>query len=51
MNDPRDPEQDRLDEALDEELDGTFPASDPPGVTQPHPHPKRDPAVEDLDEG
>ncbi|MBL8551791.1 MAG: hypothetical protein JNJ73_17525 [Hyphomonadaceae bacterium] len=25
-----------LDEELDEELDQTFPASDPPSVTQPH---------------
>ena len=26
------------DERLDEALDESFPASDPPAITQPHPH-------------
>ena len=46
--DPGKPDPDE--EALDEALEETFPASDPPAVTQPHPHPFRDPADEDLDE-
>ncbi len=33
MADPED-----LDEELDEELEETFPASDPPGIVQPHEH-------------
>ena len=32
---PQDPEQDRLDRALDEGLEETFPGSDPVSVTQP----------------
>ena len=34
----------KLDEELEEGLEGTFPASDPPAVTQPvhhEPHPKK----------
>ena len=30
----QDPEQEKLDAELDEELEGTFPASDPPKVTR-----------------
>lgn len=35
MPGPKDPEQARRDKELDDELDGTFPASDPPSITQP----------------
>jgi len=38
---PQDPEQDRLDRALDEGLEETFPGSDPVSVTQP-PRSKQD---------
>jgi len=31
-------EKERIDERLDEALKGTFPASDPPEVIQPHGH-------------
>ena len=34
---PKDAEKRRLDEALDEGLEETFPASDPVNVTQPPP--------------
>ena len=34
---PQDPEQKRLDRALDEGLEETFPGSDPVNVTQPAP--------------
>jgi hypothetical protein len=34
---PADPVQRKLDEKLDEALDDTFPASDPPAVTEPAP--------------
>ena len=40
-----DAEQARRDHELDEELEDTFPASDPPSITQPH-----DPDGEDEDE-
>ena len=34
---PVNPTQRRLDEMLDEALDDTFPASDPPAITEPAP--------------
>ena len=43
------PEEHR-EQQLDEALAESFPASDPPAVTAPRPHPYRDPAVERLDE-
>lgn len=46
---PQTPEEHR-ERLLDEALEETFPASDPPAVTAPRPHPHRDPAVERLDE-
>ncbi len=46
---PLTPEEQR-EQQLDEALEETFPASDPPAVTAPRPHPRRDPAVETLDE-
>ena len=36
---PVNPAQRRLDEMLDEALDDTFPASDPPAITEPAPTP------------
>ena len=42
--------EERREQQLDEALEETFPASDPPAVTAPRPHPYRDPAVERLDE-
>ena len=36
MPDPKTDEQKHLDEVLDDQLDDTFPASDPPSITQPH---------------
>ncbi len=36
MADPRTPEKAHLDALLDDALDDTFPASDPPALTQPH---------------
>ena len=42
---PADPEQTRRDHELDQELEDSFPASDPPSITQPH-----DPDGEDEDE-
>ena len=42
---PADPEQTRRDHELDQELEDSFPASDPPSITQPH-----DPGGEDEDE-
>jgi hypothetical protein len=44
---PADPAQRRLDEMLDEALDDTFPASDPPAITEPAPTPPED-GVEDA---
>ena len=34
--------REHLDEELDEALDETFPASDPPAITNPHSHPTTD---------
>ena len=45
-----DPAHDARELALDEALEETFPASDPPAATTPRPHPYRDPADEDLRE-
>ncbi|MEH6665391.1 MAG: hypothetical protein V7678_11105 [Brevundimonas sp.] len=45
MPDPIDPEQSHRDDELDQELEDSFPASDPPSITQPH-----DPDGEDEDE-
>ena len=42
---PADPEQTRRDHELDQELEDSFPASDPPSITQPH-----DPDGEEEDE-
>ena len=42
---PADPEQTRRDHELDQELEDSFPASDPPSITQPH-----NPEGEDEDE-
>jgi len=36
------PNPDSEEERLDEGLEESFPASDPPSQTQPHPHPKAD---------
>lgn len=44
MPDPKDPEQKARSRELDQELDDSFPASDPPSITQPH-----DPDGEDED--
>jgi len=42
--------EERREDALDEALEETFPASDPPAITQPRPHPHRDPKKGALDE-
>ncbi len=39
---PADPLKRKLDEALDEALEDTFPASDPVAVTEPAPTPPED---------
>ena len=36
MPDPKEPDQKKRSEELDRELDDSFPASDPPSITQPH---------------
>lgn len=45
MPEPKDPEQQERSRELDRELDDSFPASDPPSITQPH-----DPDGEEEDE-
>jgi len=47
---PDDETADAREDALDEALEETFPASDPPAITAPRPHPHRDPADEQLHE-
>lgn len=47
---PETPTAEDREEALDEALEETFPASDPPAITAPRPHPHRDPAQEELRE-
>jgi hypothetical protein len=39
---PADPRQRKLDKQLDEALAETFPASDPPAITEPAPTPPED---------
>jgi hypothetical protein len=41
---PTQEEKDRIDEQLDEALEHTFPASDPPAMTEPSPPPRGDEA-------
>ena len=36
MPDSKEPDQKKRSEELDRELDASFPASDPPSITQPH---------------
>ncbi len=51
QRDPHTPSpEERREQQLDEALEETFPASDPPAITAPRPHPHRDPSVERLDE-
>lgn len=44
MPDPKTPDETHLDELLDEALEDSFPASDPPSMTQP-----QDPDGDDVD--